>query len=137
MIFGLDPRSMSNFTLVRPVLHRLAGRVIEISLGIAIPTPVTHREHTTNIQPLEGFGNEIKFDTLVDSVDTAHVDTDTVYEYTVAVLQINTTAHGLVHPLRVIQVQVSCQELGTETITQLCREHLLVYCIRVGQVTCS
>ena len=126
VVLGHDARS---YRTIEFRGHRLTLRVVDVTARVARPNPITDRNHTRQVHPAGGLVAEIQLDTHVAGIDTGHV-----YTSVVAIRHELRTHVGLIHPERVVGVEVDAQLLATQTVATLYREYLLVYSIGVGHV---
>ena len=122
MVFSHDARGDR---AVQSLGQGLPLRVVDVALRVAVPLPVAQRKHTSHVQPAVGAQDEVQFEAHVACVHTREVHAGVV-----AVGHRAGTYDRLVHPERVVTVQVDRKDARAEPVAYLGREDLFVQ--RVG-----
>ena len=101
------------------VCHQLTGSIVVISAGITVPTPITPREHTVDVQPSQRTDCKVQLNTKVVGIGSGHVQCIAVFNVLSVYLIIKITGivQSLIHPAGVIGIEVSCEYTTTITVT--------------------
>ena len=118
-----------------PTCHRTRGdvgkrlrcRVVEVSRGVVVPTPVAEREHTLERHVRRGACYHVELHTHVFGVYAGHTHGVQLR----VVVHVARLGGRLVHPLREVGVESHVEPLVAQTVTQLEGECLLVDCVLV------
>ena len=128
MIGSTDSACLSTVFLQR---HTLV--IVSITGSIAVPFPITQREHTCNIQPFYRSNLHIQFHTFMQGIYTSHIH---IVFSTFLIIQLTRFSHRLIQPFGPVSIDISSQPAVAETITQFERKHFFILSILVDGMTC-